>query len=83
MAASQKGATRQKGNAMEIKKCRGCGKTLGVVTENGFMVGNVIASEFRGVCGCGHYFGWKTLETKHNVYEHRGAYEGEMDDFEE
>jgi len=74
-------AASQKGNMMEIKKCKGCGKTLGVITENGFMIGNVIASEFRGICGCGHYFGWKTLETK--LYTHTGTYEGEMDNFEE
>ena len=87
MAARQKGAASQKGNMMEIKKCRGCGKTLGVVTENGFMVGNVILDYFKGTCGCGHYASWNLSNTptiQEYRAEYKDVYEGRaLDDFEE
>lgn len=42
----------EKVNESTIIECPGCKKFLGVITINGFMIGDMVMSDFQGKCSC-------------------------------
>lgn len=36
--------------------CKGCGSFLGILTKDGFLIGNLIVESIYGICGCGEHF---------------------------
>lgn len=44
-----------------IVHCSNCDKVIGIKTENGVLVGDLIVEEIEGKCGCGEKFYMKRL----------------------
>lgn len=44
-----------------IVRCSNCDEVIGIKTENGIMVANLIVDELEGKCGCGEKFYIKRL----------------------